>query len=93
MSNVAIAGRLVKQGDALYHTGLKSWGQVTGFDIGSAKLRIANGDSERIIYVTDGGMVNGIRQVYWHEPLQLDLPFQNIGKFQRIIEALIREGL
>lgn len=89
---ITIAGRRVKQNDALYHTGFQAWGVVVGFDGGSAKVQIAgaNGQS-RILYVQQGGMVNGVRVVYWHEPLQLDLPRQDILKYQRLVDWLVSE--
>lgn len=93
MSSVAIAGRVVQQGDTLYHMGLQSWGQVIGTDTGSVILRLSSPQGERIFHVTDGGRIAGVRQVYWHEPLALDVPFQNIGKYQRIINAIRAEGL
>ncbi len=89
--SVSIAGRTVKLRDTLYHTGFRAWGEVVGFDTGSAKLKLTNGDRERVIYVHNGGTVNGVRAVYWHAPLQLDLPVNNIEKFQRMVNALAQE--
>jgi hypothetical protein len=87
-----IAGRHVLLDDPLYHTGFKAWGVVEGFDGGSAKLRLtgANGQT-RIIFVQQGGFVNGVRVVFWHEPLRLDLPFQNITKYQRLMDNIVAE--
>lgn len=89
---IVIAGRTVLLNDVLYHTGFRAWGTVIGFDTGSAKLNIvgANGQA-RVIYVQTGGLVNGVRAVYWHEPLVLDLPFQNITKYQTVLNAVVAE--
>jgi hypothetical protein len=89
---IVIAGRTVQLGDPLYHTGFKAWGTVVGFDTGSARLQIIGANAApRILYVQTGGMVNGRRVIYWHEPLTLDLPVQNIGKYQAIVNALVSE--
>lgn len=90
---VIIAGREVKVGDGLYHIGHQSWGTVTLLDTNSAKLRIGNAGSYRDIYVSTGGIAGGRRQVYWHQPLDLDQPIADIGKYQRVLDALVGEGL
>lgn len=90
--SITIAGRLVKQGDPLYHTAFQAWGTVVGFDGGSAKLQLAGANGQtRILYVQQGGRVNGVRTVYWHEPLQLDLPQQDVTKYQRLLDNLVAE--
>lgn len=88
--SISIAGRSVKVGDTLYHVGYRTWGTVNRYDTGAAVLRIvgANGDT-RDIYVTEGGIVGNARQVYWHELLDLDLPYQNIQKFQQVLDKLV----
>lgn len=90
--SIVIAGREVQLGNPLYHTGFKAWGTVTAFDIGSAKLAIigANG-LPRTLYVQTGGLVNGVRVIYWHEPLAFDLPMQNVDKYQNLLNALVTE--
>jgi hypothetical protein len=89
---ISVAGREVKIGDPLYHIGLRAWGTVTGSDVGSAILTITGAnDQSRSLYFTAGGMVNGKRVIYWHEPLVLDVPYQNIGKYQAILNALVQE--
>jgi hypothetical protein len=90
--SITVAGRQVLLDDPLYHTGFKAWGVVIGFDGGSAKLEIngANGQ-QRVLYVQQGGLVNGVRVIYWHEPLRLDLPFQNITKYQRLMDNIVAE--
>jgi hypothetical protein len=90
--SITIAGRHVLLGDPLYHTGFKAWGTVVGFDGGSAKVQITGANSQpRVIFVQQGGRINGVRVMYWHEPLHLDLPFQNIDKYQRLIDHIIAE--
>jgi hypothetical protein len=87
-----IAGRVVALNDALYHSSFQAFGTVIGFEGSSARLRIigANG-RERVLLVQEGGMVNGVRQVYWHEPIQLDLPRQNISKIQAVVDLLVEQ--
>lgn len=90
---VIIAGREVKVGDSLYHMGHQAWGTVVLLDTNSAKLRIGNAVGYRDVYVSAGGIAGGKRQVYWHEPLVLDMPFADIGRYQRALNALVGEGL
>lgn len=91
---IVIAGRIVKQGDTLYHVGWRTWGTVTGFDTNSARLRLVGaGGSERTVPVASGGLVAGTRQVYWHEPLVLDLPVQNVSKAQALVDFAVNQGM
>jgi len=90
--SVIIRGRTVKVNDPLYHIGFRTWGIVEGFDVGSAKLRIQGSNNQsRIVYVQNGGLVNGNRVIYWHEPLVLDVPYQNVSKYQAILDAVVGE--
>lgn len=90
---VIIAGREAKVGDALYHVGYQAWGTVTALDLNSVILRIGNEGSFRDVYVSSGGIAGGKRQIYWHAPLALDRPFADIGRYQRVLDALVGEGL
>ncbi|KMQ97342.1 glycosyl hydrolase 108 [Lasius niger] len=63
--------------------------ELAGFPVDA----LGSNGQTRAVYVTNGGMVSGIRQAWWHAPLQLDLPFQNIGAYQRVLDALAAEGL
>jgi len=90
--SIVITGRTVKVNDALYHVGFRTWGTVEGFDVGAAKLRISGQNNQsRLIYVQNNGIVNGNRVIYWHEPLVLDVPYQNVSKYQAILDAVVGE--
>ena len=87
-----IAGRKIKIGDALYHRALEAWGTVLRFDpSGSAEFEIVGPRGSRVLLVQEGGIVNGRRQLFWHEPLELDLPRRNIAAVQRIVDAVSAE--
>lgn len=89
---IVIAGRIVKLNDPLYHVGWRTWGTVVGFDTNTARLRLVGaGGAERTVPVSNGGLVAGTRQVYWHEPLQLDLPTQNVTKIQATVDFIVEE--
>lgn len=91
---IVIAGRIVKLNDPLYHVGWRTWGTVVGFDTNTAKLRLVGaGGSERTVPVSNNGMVAGTRQVYWHVPLQLDLPVQDVTKAQALIDFAVLQGM
>lgn len=90
--SITIAGRAVKVGDPLYHTGFQAWGTVDRFDGGSAVLSITGANGRpRKLYVQQGGMVNGVRVIYWHEPLVFDRPYADVTKYQRLLDALVAE--
>lgn len=90
--SITITGRHVLIGDPLYHTGFKAWGTVSGYDGNSAKLDIigANGQP-RTLFVQQGGLVGGVRVIYWHEPLVFEVPFQSVSKYQRLLDAIVAE--
>lgn len=90
--SISIAGRIVTVGDPLYNTAMRAWGTVSGYDGLSAVLTITGNDgASRTLYVQQGGYVNNLRVIYWHEPLVLDLPFQNITKYQQVLNSLVTE--
>lgn len=87
-----IAGRPIKAGDVLYHKSLGVWGVVQRIDrTGSAVFEIKNGSRKRELVVQDGGRIFGKRQLYWHEPIKLDIPQQDIAAVQRIVDAVAGE--
>lgn len=89
--SIVIAGRQVEVGDALYHTGFKSWGVVKGFDsTGPALLELNAGNGHKaVLFVRNGGMIGNVRAVYWHAPLELDVPYANISKFQALLDTAL----
>lgn len=89
---IKIAGRDVKVGDSLYHVGLKSWTRAVRYDpSGSLEVEVKTGGYNRKLMVTKGGKVNGVRQMYWHEPLVLDLPQYDITAYQNVVN-LVKKG-
>lgn len=90
--SIMIAGRAVKKGDSLYHRGFEAWGYVSRFDpSGSAEYILKGPHGERKMLVLNGGIVNGRRQLFWHEPIQLDLPRQDVKSLQRVVDAVAAE--
>lgn len=88
---ITIAGRTVKVGDTLYHTGFQAWGTVRRIDEGAVEYHI-EGKSHgnvRKLYITQGGYINGKRVAYWHEPLELDIPKADISQVQFIVDVLL----
>lgn len=91
---ILIAGRAIKKGDNLYHRGFETWGRVTRYDpSGSVEFVIKSHGGERKMLIQQGGIVNGRRQIFWHEPLFLDLPRQNVAPVQRVVDAIYAELL
>lgn len=90
---ISIAGRTVKVGDMLHHRGFNAWAKATRYDpSGSLEVQIQNAMGNRKILVTDGGNVNGARQMYWHEPLTLDLPRSDVSAYQNLVDVARQGG-
>lgn len=87
---IKIANRTVAVGDRLYHAKLDRWGVVTRYDTsGPAILEVEVPPyGPRRFYIQNGGRINGDRQVYWHEPLELDLPTSDVRFMQSIVDLL-----
>lgn len=81
----------MKVGDSLYHVRAGVWGQIVGFDpTGPAIFEVNTGDHRsRRILIQDGGKVNGIKMLKWHEPVSVDLPFSDVSRLQHLIDFLI----
>lgn len=90
---ITVAGREVKLGDMLYHRGLGAWAKATRYESsGSLEVQVQNLMGNRKILVTNGGLVNSKRQMYWHEPLDLDLPRSDVSAYQRLIDLAQQGG-
>lgn len=86
---IKIAGRKVKVGDRLYHKKM-GWGVVDHFDSSGPAVMVMKvvPYGERKIYVRNGGLVGDDRLVYWHEPLDLDYPHNDISAMQEVVNVL-----
>lgn len=87
---ITIAGRPVKVGDTLYHTGFQAWGTVHRLDNGSVEYHIEGKSygNVRKLFITQGGNINGQRCVYWHEPVVLDMPKADISQVQDMVDFI-----
>lgn len=89
---ITIAGRQVNIGDSLYNTALQAWGVVQEYDGLSAVVRLTGANGRpRDLRVQQGGLVGNVRLFYWHEPLELDRPYQDVQKYQRLLDAIVGE--
>ena len=93
MAEIKIAGRSVPVGARLYHIGWDAFGTVTGYDVsGSAELTlVAKSGSKRRLYVQNGGKINGVKQVYWHKKVDLDMPTDDITAIQAVVDTVTAE--
>lgn len=88
---IQIAGRQVQAGDRLYYARGQAWGTVIKVENTTGYLSLPNSANQLLF--GQGGSVQGKRQLYWHEPLKLDLPTSDISKYQHILDALVEVGL
>ena len=86
-----IANRNVKLGDRLFHVPTNVWGTVVSLESTAVVLELESAGQVIKIYVNEGGLVHGRKVVYWHQPLVLDLPIANVGKFQAILDTVVKE--
>lgn len=81
---IKIAGSPVKLGDTLFSRRAGGPGTVTKLLDYAVVLSVSRGGISRDYTVTEGGLVAGVRDVYWHLPLELDLPKDSVEKVQKI---------
>ncbi len=89
---ITVAGSQVRLGDQLYSRRAGTTGTVSVVRDGSVTLEVSTGQGPRSYTVTSGGFVSGIRDVFWHEPLTLDLPkdmVYKVAKLQTVIDTLV----
>lgn len=92
---IKIAGRVVQLGDRLYHRSLQYWGEVTHVESSLIKVTVTGvGVSNVVTLVANqGGMISNRRQLYWHEPVDLDLPTSDVTKVQSVVDFYLGLGL
>lgn len=88
---VEIAGREVLVGDRLYHMTHRSFGTVTRIQPTTAEVQFHTTHGQKFkTYVESGGIVGRKKLIFWHKPLELDYPDEDISKIQNVLDALIR---
>lgn len=88
---VTIAGHPVALNDRLYSRRAGVMGTVTNIGLSTFTLTITRDGGSRDYTVSEGGLVNGEREIYWHAPLELDLPKVQLhkrAKFQAVLDKL-----
>lgn len=89
---ITVAGSMVQLGDTLYSRRAGTFGTVVQVLDYAVQLRVTRAAGQhRDLTVTDGGMVAGARDVYWHAPLELDLPkgsSAKVQKMQQLVDTL-----
>lgn len=89
---ITINGVAVKVNDQLYSRRLGGVGKITVSNATTARFEITKGEYTRGFTVTQGGFIAGERDLYWHEPLELDLTPSQLAlrpKIQTIVDALV----
>ena len=83
-----IAGKPVLLGDELWHMGFRQWVRVVSVTPSTVvELVGVNGEKSKFV-ATEGGNIAGRRQLYWHQPLVLDLPDRDVSAYQIFVDAL-----
>lgn len=90
--SISVAGTNVQIGDRLFSRRAGTTGVVVSVGSSTATAEFIIGTETRRYVITNGGLVSGARDVYWHEPLALDLPKAQISKVEKIqdvVDALV----
>lgn len=82
--SVIIAGSPVALGDQLFSRRAGAVGTVVQVLDHAVILRITRNGQNRDLTVTGNGQVAGSRDVFWHPPVELDLPKGSSDKMQKI---------
>lgn len=89
--SVIIAGSGVALGDQLFSRRAGAVGTVIQVLDHAVVLRITRNGQHRDLTVTGNGQVAGSRDVFWHPPIELDLPKGSgvkLQKIQTLVDAL-----
>lgn len=87
---IKIAGREVKVGDRLYHRKFDTFGVVLRVQSKNAELHVSTKQgAELVFYVEDSGRINSEKVVYWHSPIELDEPYQDISHIQHAVDNMV----
>lgn len=79
-----IAGKPTQVGDELWHNGLRLWAKVTA--PGIVTIKGINDQSVKYAFAA-GGLINGKKQLSWHQPLVFDVPSRDISKYQALLDT------
>jgi hypothetical protein len=78
-----IAGKQTEVGDELWHNALGLWAQVTAPGI----VTINGINDQKVKYAfTEGGKINGKRQLSWHFPLVFESASRDVTKYQALLD-------
>jgi hypothetical protein len=83
-----VTGVNVQHGDQLWSLRAGAFGTVIDVQSNIATLRVERGQGHRDFTVEQGGMVAGVRDVYWVAPIYLDLPKGQTAKRAKV-EAVV----
>lgn len=83
-----ISGKQATIGSELWHIGFRQWAVVTQ-TAPDTTVELTDLSGRKYSFVaTDGGLIAGRRQLYWHQPLMLDVPERDISKYQAFVDTL-----
>ena len=85
---MVISGKNVALGNELWHMGFRQWATVVQ-DTPHVIVELTDLSGRKYSFVaTEGGLISGRRQLYWHQPLVLDVPDRDISKYQSFVDTL-----
>jgi hypothetical protein len=81
---ITVAGKNTQVGDELWHNGLRLWARVTEPGI----VTINGINDQKVKYAfTNGGLINGKKQLSWHQPIVFESTSRDISKYQALLDA------
>jgi hypothetical protein len=81
---ITVAGKNTLVGNELWHIGLRLWAKVT-----SPGIVTINGVNDQVVKYafTTGGLINGKKQLSWHQPIVFESTSRDISKYQALLDA------
>lgn len=89
---ILVSGEPVRMGDRLFSKRSQAWGTCIQLLDGAIVLAVNKGGDTRNFTATEGGVIAGSRDLYWHAPLDLELPrsqLHKLAKMQAIVDATL----
>lgn len=89
---ILVSGEPVQFGDRLYSRRANAWVTVVQLLDSGIVVSVTKGEDVRTFTASEGGIIAGSRDLFWHAPIELDLPKSQLHKLAKI-QALLGAAL
>ena len=81
---ILVSGEPVHLGDRLYSRRSNAWCTVEQLLQNGVVVAVTKGDDVRYFTATEGGVIAGSRDLFWHAPIDVDLPKSQLHKLTKL---------